>query len=178
MPVSDYRDLRTEYAAMCTWRWHCPGDNGDFRNTRPECQRDPDGACHLYVPEREWARIGAMFRSIPNRPPRCAAAKRMLLALWERGPEGKGVQFWDGTDLIRDKHGHVVGQTIGFAVGRYVAYDSYWFYRDHELPAHEGLHLYYDANPPSWYVGGTSANVRRMESFVHEMDNACAVPQR
>ena len=26
MPVQDYRDLRTEYARICTWSWHCPGE--------------------------------------------------------------------------------------------------------------------------------------------------------
>jgi hypothetical protein len=175
MPVTDYRDLLTEYASMCTWRWHCPGDP-DL--TIPEdCKRaSPRGECKMFTPnERDWREVGVRIRRMRSTPEECAGAKAIMLGYYAAGPKSGGINFWRGHRLrfnsdssYRMNSPGVFSTIVGHPLDYGVAYERDVFMTSQRAVAHEPLHVYIDAHPDLSRLYGDS-----MEAHIGHMDRQC-----
>jgi len=137
MPVTDYRDLRTVYASICTWRWHCPGDQAD----------DPFNLRPANATERAW--IESAISRIRDRPAICARMKESARQMMNHK-----LRVWDNP--VFDDGYLLVGEARWYAKHNAFTLEIYtgpervgpeghrrWVTRtsiDPHVVAHEGLH--------------------------------------
>ena len=152
----------------------------------PECERDPYGACQLYVPREQWAAIGRRIRSIRATTAECRGAKNILLGLYNAGPEAGGIRFWAGRDyqynynnrgertgFRRTRRGRIMttfGDAAGYPSPGYLAYDEKAFWSDRLLPAHEGIH--------AWFRQTRDPRAADSENEVQKVDQNCPAVAR